>query len=128
MNCTILIVEDDETTARLYETILLNAGFQAVIAGNGVEAFEKMAVRQPDLILLDMRMPFFDGLKFCQLLREKTSSDILPVIMISAQSDQKIVETAMQAGVNQFITKPVSPKILIEDIEILLALEEVVCV
>ncbi len=121
MGYKILIIEDDDITSRLYETVLENVGFQTILAENGTEAFKKLAVQQPDLILLDMRMPLFSGLSFCRLLRKSVPSEELPIIMVSAQSDWKLVQNAMQAGVDKFVAKPISPKTLVKHVHTLLS-------
>lgn len=102
----ILVVDDVPRNVRLLELNLRAEGYQFVAAYNGQEALEKVKTEEPDLILLDIMMPVMDGYEVCRRLRENKSTRALPVVMITAQKGVENKVKALDAGADDFISKP----------------------
>lgn len=103
----ILIVDDQSSNIRLMETLLQAEGYQTISASNGREALTLAAVEKPDLILLDIMMPDMDGFEAVKHLKADPLSQSIPVIMITALDDQETKLRALEAGAEEFLTKPV---------------------
>lgn len=119
---TILVVEDEISLNEAYEMILTQAGYVVQTAFNGKEALVKAEVKEPDLILLDLRMPQMDGVAF---LREYQLADNHPkvkVIVFSNYDMQKEIDEAYKLGAHRYILKTwASPKELLQIVESTLA-------
>lgn len=104
MSHTVMIVEDDPATRRLYRFLLTNSGFTVVEAEDGVAALERFAVQPADVIITDMNMPRMGGIDLVRTLRQN-SSDVY-VIMVTAFGTPDTEKHAFRAGVNEYLTKP----------------------
>ena len=114
MNC--LLIDDDARLRQVLARLLRMSGWDAVHeAGDGEEALSALLTLHPDLILTDCQMPRLDGIAFVRQLRAR--GDQTPVIMLSGQGDPHLVVTAIRAGVNNYLPKPINPEILFEKIE-----------
>ncbi|KAB2823191.1 MAG: response regulator, partial [Candidatus Dadabacteria bacterium] len=102
----ILIVDDEATNLRLMSSIIRNHGYAFDTARNGVEAIEKTKEFQPDLIFLDIMMPEMDGYEVCRRLKEDPATQHIPVVMVTALSDRDERLKGLEAGANDFMTKP----------------------
>ena len=116
MRDTILLVEDEEMMSNLYKAILEREGFQTRAAKHGADAIEKIAQYQPSLILLDIRMPYLNGIDVCRAVRETTSKEELPIIVITAYADNETKRAAFDAGANVYLTKPVKLPIIVKHV------------
>ena len=105
----VLVAEDDAKTAELIRLYLERDGHSVIVAGDGRKALELARQKQPDLILLDVMMPSLDGLDICRILRHE--SDI-PIVMVTARSTEDDMLLGLDLGVDDYITKPFSPRIL----------------
>ncbi|TBV79432.1 MAG: response regulator transcription factor [Desulfobulbaceae bacterium] len=114
---TILIVEDDENIQQLVGYNLAKAGFQVLYADNGEQALTLVRQENPDLIVLDIMLPGLDGYEVCKTLRRDPRSRRLPIIMLTARTDENDVSTGLDLGADDYITKPFSPKILISRVK-----------
>ncbi len=103
----ILIVDDQDLNIRLMETLLQAEGYTTVAASNGREAISMAILEKPDLILLDIMMPDMDGFEAVKRLKAEPLTQNIPVIMITALDDQETKIRALQAGAEEFLTKPV---------------------
>lgn len=114
----ILVVDDEERMRKLVRDFLVNKGYRVLEAGNGEEALDIFA-RQKDiaLVLLDVMMPVMDGWEVCKAIREYSK---VPIIMLTAKSEEKDELKGFQLGVDEYITKPFSPKILVARVEAIL--------
>jgi PAS domain S-box-containing protein len=103
---TILIVDDEPVGRETLEGILFPEGYKMVFASNGPEALEKVAKFVPDLVLLDVMMPGMDGFEVCQQLRADPFLAEIPIIMITALDDRDSRLKGIEAGADDFISKP----------------------
>ena len=113
----ILIVDDDENIRNLLSIYLENEGFNTIKAENAKEALEILAEKEIELILLDIMMPKIDGLTVLENIR--TVSDI-PIILLTAKSQEEDKLYGYDIGADDYITKPFSPKILVAKVKALL--------
>jgi adenylate cyclase len=101
----ILVVDDVAENVKLLDVLLTSSGYEVLSAGDGASALELVASAQPDLVLLDVRMPPPDGYAVCRQLREHEETAVLPVIMLTAEPDSEKTR-ALEAGADDFIAKP----------------------
>ncbi|MFL2617873.1 MAG: response regulator transcription factor [Flavobacteriaceae bacterium] len=112
----ILIVDDDPDIIEILTYNLSNEGYNVKSAVNGVEALKKAKKFIPDIILLDVMMPEMDGIEACSQLREIESLSKSMVIFLSARGEDFTQIAAFDAGADDYINKPVKPKILLKKI------------
>jgi diguanylate cyclase (GGDEF)-like protein len=104
---TILIVDDERRNRRLLEALLAPEGYVTRTASSGVEALASVAESAPDLILLDVMMPGMSGHEVATTLKEDPATRSIPIIMVTAQTDRDARLAALDAGAEEFLTKPV---------------------
>jgi|GEM_PF-226591 DNA-binding response OmpR family regulator len=117
----ILIVEDSRTQAEHLRYILEKKDFQVSLAANGEEALHFLENRLPDIVVTDIVMPEMDGYELCRRIRADQRLKDLPVILVTALSEPTDVINGLEAGANNFITKPYDEKFIISRIEYLIA-------
>jgi CheY-like chemotaxis protein len=103
----ILYVEDHPAQRDILAQMLELNGFDVAVAGDGLEGVDKARTWQPDLILMDLRMPKMDGFEAIKVIRSTESTERIPIIAISAWASAKHKERALEAGANEHFTKPV---------------------
>ncbi|NJN68101.1 MAG: response regulator [Chloroflexaceae bacterium] len=103
---TILIVDDESISREAMESLLTNQGYHLVFASTGAEALSLAAQRMPDLILLDIMMPGMDGFEMCRQLRATPLIADIPVIMVTSLDDRDSRLQGIEAGADDFISKP----------------------
>src|SRR5262245_20267832 len=120
----ILIVDDDPFDVDYLE--LEDLGYTTVSASNGREALEKVATEAPDLILLDVMMPIMDGLTTCRILKEDDETRLIPVVIMTGLDgfDDRI--QGIEAGADDFLTKPVNQRELLARMQTTLRLKHTV--
>lgn len=101
----ILIVDDDSNIRELFVDTLSPHGFKCLTARDGLEGLNLSLTENPDIILLDLRMPEMDGLTMLRELRKTESGKNIPVIILSTVNDEKSVSEALQLGVSEFLEK-----------------------
>lgn len=101
---TIMVVEDDAATRRLYRFLLRNSGYDVIEAEDGIDALEKLAVHDCDVIITDMNMPRMGGIELVRTLRQNRSQ--VYVIMVTAFGTPDTEKNALRTGVNEYLTKP----------------------
>ena len=109
----ILIVEDEEDVVELVRYNLAKEGYKCVSACNGREGLDMARSIMPDLVLLDLMLPEIDGLEICKKLKNSTETEHIPIIMVTAKSDEADIVTGLELGADDYISKPFSPKVLI---------------
>jgi len=113
----ILVVDDDYSSRRLIEKILRsNFNFQIVQAEDGSEALRTMLKEQPDLVILDMLMPFMNGVQVLKTMKKSNELNQIPVIACTGVGDDKIVKQVINYGVLGYIMKPIKQKALVEKV------------
>ncbi len=110
---TILVVEDDTRVVELLQIALGAHGFRVVTAPNGDEAWSVLLDEQPDLLILDVRLPRRSGLELCESIRAEPSLAHLPIIMVSALAETEARLAGLARGADDYLAKPFSPKELI---------------
>lgn len=116
----ILIVEDNEMNRDMLSRRLQRKGFEISIAVDGQEGVDKAAAEIPDLILLDMSLPIMDGWEAAAKLKSETGTSGIPIIALTAHAMQGDREKALEAGCDEYDTKPINLKRLLEKINTLL--------
>ena len=112
----ILIVDDDPDIVEILRYNLSMAGYQVKSASNGKECVKKAKLFLPEIILLDVMMPVMGGIEACSILKEIPSLNNTRVIFLSARSEDYTQLSAFDAGADDYISKPVKPKILLKKI------------
>jgi len=115
MKKKILIVEDDRRLLNLYQ-LALEKSFDIILAYNGKEAVEMVLSQFPDLILMDVIMPKMDGLEAVSLLKENPVTTTIPVILLTAKSQQMDILEGYMAGADSYLTKPFTGAKLLDEI------------
>jgi DNA-binding response OmpR family regulator len=122
----ILIVDDEPFNVDYLEQELADLGYETISATNGQEALEKVAAEAPDLILLDVMMPVMDGFTVCRLLKAQEETRLIPIVIMTALDAKADRITGIQAGADDFLTKPVDEEELVARIETALKLKHTV--
>jgi CheY-like chemotaxis protein len=116
----VLIVDDEPNVRRLSRTIL-SKNFDVVEAEDGKQAIEIANTQQPDVILMDMMMPKMDGLTACHAIKKDPATKSIPVIMVTAIGFELNIKLSQQMGATGYVTKPFTPKDLLDKIVQVLA-------
>jgi DNA-binding response OmpR family regulator len=120
MRKKILVVDDDAELVELVSFNLKHAGYAIGTASNGVEALKKAHSLEPDLIVLDVMMPELDGFAVCEILRRDAATASIPIMMLTALSSELGRVAGLGSGASDFVTKPFSPRLLVQRIQELL--------
>lgn len=116
----ILLVDDEPDILEILEYNLTSEGYQVDTAKNGIEALEKADQWKPHLVLLDVMMPEMDGIETCEKLRNNANlSDVL-IVFLTARSEDYSQVAGLEAGADDYITKPIKPKVLMSKIKAML--------
>jgi two-component system cell cycle response regulator DivK len=119
VSLSILLVEDNELNRDMLSRRLLRAGHAVETAENGVEALAAIRAQQPDVVLLDMNLPIMDGWTTCQEVRRDPSISDMPIIALTAHAMGEDRVRALEAGCNDYATKPVDFPELLKKISLL---------
>lgn len=123
-NLKILVVDDESRMRKLVKDFLSKKGFEVIEAENGEQAVDIFfETKDIALILLDVMMPKMDGWEVCREIRKMSQ---VPIIMLTAKSDEKDELLGFELGVDEYITKPFSPKILVARVEAILRRSNVI--
>lgn len=115
---TLLLVEDNEMNRDMLSRRLIRRGFEILMAVDGQEGVEKAREKRPDLILMDMSLPVMDGWTATRLLKDDPSTASIPVIGLTAHAMAGDREKCLEAGCDDYDTKPVEFSRLMEKIEL----------
>ena len=116
----ILVVDDEEDILELVRYNLARAGYQVVCAATGEDAIAKAKRKLPDLIILDLMLPGMDGLEVCKVLKNDSKTEHIPIIMLTAKTEETDIVSGLEVGADDYITKPFSPKVLIARVRTIL--------
>jgi DNA-binding response OmpR family regulator len=105
----VLVAEDDPDIRNLIVFSLQFAGFNVVEATNGVEAVTRAQAEQPDIILLDVRMPKMSGYEACAELKSEAATQGIPVVFLSARGQEAEIKHGLELGAEEYIIKPFAP-------------------
>lgn len=103
----ILVVDDEESNLAFYQACLDQDGYRVTQATNGEEALKAAEAEDPDLVLLDVRMPVMDGFQACRELRAREKTRYTPVLFLTALGEEEHVQEGIQCGADDFLAKPV---------------------
>lgn len=117
---SILVVEDEEDIQRLVSFNLLKSGFHVICADDGLMGLDKLAQEKIDLVVLDCMMPNMDGIEMCKKMRETPAYEDCLVLMLTAKGEDEDIVEGLEAGADDYLPKPFSPKVLIARINALL--------
>ena len=113
----ILIVEDEDATAKVMQICLNKGGFEVMRATNGMEGYDMARKERPDLILLDMMLPKMDGMKVARLLRHDRAHNGIPIIFATAGAPEMAEEAVEQNLAEAYLSKPFEYDHLIETVQ-----------
>ena len=119
----ILIVDDNPTNLDIFETRLATHGYDVITARDGEEGLAVAKERQPDLILLDIMMPKMDGIEVCRRLKDDPSLPFMPIILVTAKAEAKDVVAGLEAGGDEYLTKPVDHSALVARVKSMLRIK-----
>jgi len=113
----ILVVEDQEDNMRILRDLLTHAGYEIVEAADGEQALVAAAARRPDLILMDIQLPVLDGYEATRRIKADPSLRAIPVIVITSYALSGDENKAREAGCDDYVAKPYSPRQLLAKIQ-----------
>ena len=106
----VLVADDDEDILTLVALRFRRSGLEVILARDGEEALELIQTRAPDAAVLDIAMPKLTGLELVRRLRASEATKALPIVLLTARAGDKDVELGLEAGADEYITKPFSPQ------------------
>lgn len=113
MNEKILVVDDEEPIRKLLVYNLFKAGFECIESADGAEALAALHSHSIDLILLDLMLPDMSGLDVCRTVKKDNLTNNIPIIMLTAKSEESDIVEGLTIGADDYVTKPFSPKVLV---------------
>lgn len=113
MALKILVCDDERHIVRLIQVNLERQGWSVVTAYDGKEGLEKIKAEKPDLVVLDVMMPYMDGFEVLKALRREPETESLPVLMLTAKAQDKDVFEGYHYGADMYLTKPFNPMELV---------------
>ena len=114
----ILVVEDQDSIRNMIEALVRARGYEVTAVNSGTKALDSASQQTPDLVLLDVTMPGqYDGIQVCERLRATPETQDVPVVIISAVTDEQTKERASKAGATAYYTKPFSPMALLKELD-----------
>ena len=116
-----LIADDDADIRDLVAAKLTQAGFEVIAVGDGNHALEEIALRRPDVAILDVMMPGCSGLDVLNALIDDPETASIPVLLLTARSQEFDVQSGLSLGAADYIIKPFSPRQLLQRVEAILA-------
>ncbi len=116
----ILVVEDEAELVKAMQIRLEQAGYEALVAYDGMEALDKARKEKPDLIILDLLLPKMDGYRVCAMLKRDVRYMKIPIIMLTARAQESDEKLGYECGADAFITKPFQHEAVLAKIKELL--------
>lgn len=117
----VLVAEDDDQISYLLNFMLTREGYKVKVANDGQEAMDAIAVMDmPKLVLLDIMMPHYDGYQLVEHIRTNTDWENVPIVMLTAKSQEKDIIKALEGGATDYMVKPFQPAELISRLKMLI--------
>jgi two-component system phosphate regulon response regulator PhoB len=116
----ILIIEDEEDIRELVRYNLEREGFSVSEAESGEDGLKSVSQKKPDLVLLDLMLPGKDGLQICRELKQNSSLNSIPVVMMTAKGEEGDIVIGLELGAEDYVVKPFSPKVLVARVKAVL--------
>lgn len=113
MNERILVIEDEPEIREIIQYNLNKEGYQVNAVVSAEEGLKSIQKQMPDLVVLDLMLPGMYGLDFCRQLRNDSRTSDIPVIILTARSEESDVISGLELGANDYVTKPFSPRVLV---------------
>jgi adenylate cyclase len=126
LQAKILVVDDEIKNVKLLEALLLPRGYAVMKAANGAEALQQVSEEQPDLILLDVMMPVMNGFEVCKILKDNADTHLIPIVIMTALGQVEDRIKGIEAGADDFLTKPVHRDELLARIRTSLRLKQTI--
>jgi len=120
----ILIVDDTPANVEILQMRLAAHGYEILTAGDGEEALEIIGDQRPDLILLDIMMPKVDGIEVCRRVKADDALPFIPIILVTSKADPKDIVAGLEAGAEEYLTKPVEHTALVARVKSMLRIKE----
>lgn len=114
---TVLLVEDNPHNRKIFSGMLAHSGFTVVEAEDGNQALAQAAAARPDLILMDLSIPGLDGWEVTRRLKADPQTQGIPIVALTAHAMRGDEERARQAGCDGYLSKPISPKLVVEEVK-----------
>jgi CheY-like chemotaxis protein len=121
MSARVLLVEDNEANADMLSRRLARHGYEVVLATDGLQAVEQAVAGRPDLILMDISLPKIDGWEATRRIKAETATAAVPIVALTAHAMVADRQKCLDAGCDEFETKPIDLKRLLEKMQTLLA-------
>jgi DNA-binding response OmpR family regulator len=113
----ILVVDDEEDLLELLNYNLTKEGYRVTCVASGERALKEAQTSLPDLIVLDLLLPRVDGLELCRLLKGDPQTQHIPIVMLTAKSEESDIVRGLDLGADDYVTKPFSPRVLVARIK-----------
>jgi len=124
MKKCIYVVEDEKDMLDFFRFLLTEEGYDVECFSSGENAYKKIQLKEPDMVLLDLMLPGISGFEICRLLKNDANFWKIPIIVISSRKDEFDIVTGINLGCDEYLTKPFSEKILLAKIKSLLDKKE----
>lgn len=124
MSQKVLVVDDEQSIVTLLKYNIEQAGYQVIVAYDGVQALEKVNEEKPDLVVLDVMLPEMDGIEVCKTIRSDKNQ--VPILMLTAKDDEFDKVLGLELGADDYMTKPFSPREVIARVKAVLRRSKVV--
>lgn len=116
----VLVVDDEDDLLELLRYNITREGYQVTCVASGEEALRSVRRNAPDLIVLDVMLPSIDGLEVCRRLKSESKTRDIPIIMLTAKSEEGDIVAGLEHGADDYIAKPFSPRVLLARVKALL--------
>lgn len=116
----VLVVDDEQDILELIRHSLAKEGFEVHVAANGAQAIEQARKVKPEIIIMDVMMPVMDGMEACRQLKDNPDTKNIPVIFLTARSEEFAELAGFEAGADDYIAKPVRNRVLLSRVKAIL--------
>lgn len=116
----ILVVDDEQDILELIRHTLNKEGFEVNVAANGAQAIDQAKKNKPDLVLMDVMMPVMDGMEACRQLKEDPETKGIAIVFLTARSEEFAELAGFEAGADDYIAKPIRPRVLLSRLKAIL--------